>query len=1006
MRLGWLDRILWEIDVALWQLRDAIHQSTKAVCDLETVDDQRTLVATDGALVSIIEIMGTHTTIGDADLVDVVERLSSQLGAYLRLQEHALQVVFECDTSEDRVRRQITDASAPTLATVRRLQLDLLDVEREKMATLSKYCNVERVYVVAWTTRAGLTPIEKRHATRARVKLAKARPAAVTSQFADAGIDALRESHNTLIDAVVEDLRNVRISASILSADAALRAIRTMVDPEWTDEKWRASHPADGVEAGAHRARAPERGSPARDVSSFLWPRLPEQLIPRGFEAVSPTRVRVGDRLYMPLVVSIPPAVLQPFQSLFTRLRATGIPYRISWRIVGNGTGTFEFKLRHTVSYLSTSRSAKQAMSEAVDASRSKEIRVGLIISACTWVVGDDEDLLRRNAAKLARAIQGWGGCEVDDRLGDPARPLFSTIPAIRRGGSGPLSVPPIAAAVSMLPLARPASAWRQGSMLFRTPDGKLYPYQPYSSQQNAWSTLIYAPMGRGKSVLLNAFNKSLAISAGLDSLPRIAILDIGPSSAGVISLLREALPASLQHQVLYRRLRMLREDAINPADLPLGMRAPLPYHRQFIVNLLTILATPVEGDTPMDVPQLAGTVVDMAYREFGDGGSRMRRYDRQVDLEVDRLIEDLGIPVDERTTWWEITDALFEAEQVHGATLAQRHAVPLVGEMAALARDPIVMQQFKGFAQNQEPICEYFYKAVSTAVREYPILATATRLDLGAARIVSLDLAEVVPQGGPTADRQASVMYMLARHALASDLFLHQDLVDLATMPVQYRSHHLRVITRMREAPKRLCFDEFHRTRRTPLVREQVVLDIREGRKANLDIVLASQRLEDFDDVMVDLATSIFILGVGERSLESAVKTFGLNDYAAGVLGNLGAPTAAGARMLAIFQTKEHRYVADIVNTLSPTEIWSYSSTAEDRGLRDRLYVAVGATTARRLLVRHYPLGTAKPEVERRQLAMVSERGLDEEDARETVIETMVRELVSGFEKDRSQAA
>ena len=603
---------------------------------------------------------------------------------------------------------------------------------------------------------------------------------------------------------------------------------------------------------------------------------------------------------------------------------------------------------------------------------------------------------LRRAGAKLARAIQGWGGCEVDDQMGTPSNALFSTFPGLRRAGAGPLAVPPVADAVAMLPIGRPGSPWTTGSFLLRTPDGKLYPYQPYSSQQAAWFTLIYAPMGSGKSVLMAAYNKALAVSPGISQLPRISILDVGPSSAGVISLLRDALPAGLQHQVLYHRLRMAAADAINPCDLPLGMRAPLPYHRAYLANLLTILATPIEGTTVADVPLLAGTVIDLAYREFNDRGSRARRYDRLVDIDVDRLVDRLGIAVDTRTTWWEITDALFAAEQTHGATLAQRYAVPLLGEMAALARDQIVTSQFRGLAPNGESITDYFYRAITMTVREYPILATATRLDLGAARIVSLDLAEVVPSGGATADRQASVMYMLARHVLASDLFLHTDLVDLAQMPPQYRPHHIREIQRMMEAPKRVCYDEFHRTHKTPLVREQVILDIREGRKANLDIDLASQRLADFDDTMIDLATTVFILGVGERSLKETVQTFKLNDYSAKILSRLGKPTAAGSKMLAIFSTTDGRYVAELMLSLSPTERWAYSTTSEDRGVRDRLYRLVGPVMARKLLVKRYPAGSAKEEVDRRKMSMVSEHGMmDEEDASTTVIEGIVRELV-----------
>src|SRR4029077_14706816 len=110
---------------------------------------------------------------------------------------------------------------------------------------------------------------------------------------------------------------------------------------------------------------------------------------------------------------------------------------------------------------------------------------------------------------------------------------------------------------VSMLPITRPASPWQTGALLFRSPDGKPWPFQPGSSQQTTWIDLIYARPGSGKSVLSNALNLALCLSAGIKRLPRIAVVDVGPSSSGLISLLQEGLRREERHYVAYHRLRM-----------------------------------------------------------------------------------------------------------------------------------------------------------------------------------------------------------------------------------------------------------------------------------------------------------------------------------------------------------------------------------------------------------------------------------------------------------------
>ena len=69
-----------------------------------------------------------------------------------------------------------------------------------------------------------------------------------------------------------------------------------------------------------------------------------------------------------------------------------------------------------------------------------------------------------------------------------------------------------------MLPFSRPSSPWEYGAILFRSPDGKPWPYQPGSSEQTTWIDLIYARPGSGKSVLSNAINLALCLSGGIQA--------------------------------------------------------------------------------------------------------------------------------------------------------------------------------------------------------------------------------------------------------------------------------------------------------------------------------------------------------------------------------------------------------------------------------------------------------------------------------------------------------
>ena len=73
---------------------------------------------------------------------------------------------------------------------------------------------------------------------------------------------------------------------------------------------------------------------------------------------------------------------------------------------------------------------------------------------------------------------------------------------AVSGASIAPMSLAPFSNVLYMLPLFRPASAWKYGALLLRSPDGKLWPYQPGSSLQTTWIDIFYARPGSGKSVL------------------------------------------------------------------------------------------------------------------------------------------------------------------------------------------------------------------------------------------------------------------------------------------------------------------------------------------------------------------------------------------------------------------------------------------------------------------------------------------------------------------------
>ena len=280
-------------------------------------------------------------------------------------------------------------------------------------------------------------------------------------------------------------------------------------------------------------------------------------------------------------------------------------------------------------------------------------------------------------------------------------------------------------------------------------------------------------------------------------------------------------------------------------------------------------------------------------------------------------------------------------------------------------------------------------------AIAAYSILSKPTRFSVGSARIVALDLDEVAPKGGPMADRQTAVMYMIARHVTATRFFVM--VADVKTMPEKVQAYHAKNIELIRTTPKRLAFDELHRVGKNSSVAGQIVSDLetaaRESRKWNLHIGLYSQDPGDIPPIIAGFATTVFIFGVGTRKVaEAAQEVFSLSDTAVDAcVRHLAKPGRAGSTMVAKFQTDKGEITQFLMSTLGPVSLWGFSSTTEDARVRSQLYEWLPTPAmARRALADLYPGGSVKEYYESLRIRMLKDEPLSEED--ESIRQALIR--------------
>ncbi|MXX88945.1 MAG: hypothetical protein F4213_05575 [Boseongicola sp. SB0677_bin_26] len=996
-----------------------LQESMTDMIRLQTVEDENTLVMKDGTLLSLAVLDGAIRTPGEEDIPKIVERLRNTLSPYLSQPGHLIDFNFLRDS--DLARRRVENVVARTGRSAERLGLDIDDVLEERRRVLSRIMVAETLLIALYTCPDVLSPEELSDEGKALGRKRKELPVMVRAHDPAAGMDLVMTRHAAMVDAVIRAFRTNGFLCRSLDVISALREMHASLHGSGSGhaEDWTPILP-EWMKSGQSKPCVAMPETPpevsGRDFSPLFGPKLDRQLATEDSFIVDTRTVRVGNRIFSAFDMTVPPETLPEFNALVRDITAksSDLPWRCSMRIEAGGMHSQALKNLFLSIFTFAAPTHNKRIRAAVETLREidgqSDSVVRLRMSFSTWAKLDDEEMLRRNAQTLVGAVQRWGSSRADGISGDQLATVMSTMPGLTMASTAPVAAAPLAHALAMAPIARQASPWDHGAVLFRTDDGQVWPFQPGSSRQSTWVTLLVGTPGSGKSVMMNTMNFASAISpyaSGNDApaLPRLAMIDIGPSSSGMISLIQEALPPERRHEALFSKLRMSRDHAVNVFDTQLGCRAPTANERQFLVNFLCLVCGSGLEAPEKVVRGLVTACVDRSYVAFSDMANP-RRYLHNEEPAIDQVLDGHGFTVHGETSWWEVVDFLMEQGHVHEASLAQRHAVPVLSDLVTASQSEQVASFYEGTMDTEtgQNLLDSFRRMVSEIVRDFPILSGRTRFSIGSARIVSLDLMDVTVGGASVmAKRQTALMYMLARHVLTRDFFLDEAEFRAAEsngiMPTLYLDHHVKRAKANLQCPKLFCMDEFHRTGQIPILIEQVLQDAREGRKFNVDIRIASQLIEDFPEPVIEIATGLLVCDAGsESSIDCMDRQFRLTESEKRVMRDqLTGPTRRGAPVWAMFRLKEEGMVRQkLTLTLGPAEIWAFSTTAEDVALRSQLYEKLGPRLTRRILARRFPGGSAKSEIEARIMQIEESGSIVDGDGRTDIISDLAAELES----------
>lgn len=1012
--------MIWgKIESVLVTVLSSMKLSVQDYCDLETVDDGNNIIAGDGSFASIVRFHGSKGLLGAGDFNRLLDLVTQSMGTFLGHRGHQLQAVFRRDMDGS----ELLMANAEQQAIVARaLQLNVGDLIEENVTRYGDYVYDEECYLVFWSRPSLLDPVEaKMHQEEVNAFREKSNwPSMRNAQNLLRPISFLRDRHNTFVSKVVSDLCSPEFNcyAELLDVDEALRSVRKSVYPDLTDRRWTPALPGTKM---PFRWKVNKLVS---DMSEFFYPRIAEQIMTASVDIGSksnpqipdPTMLRVGTRVYAPMLMARPPSEPEFFSALFSALnraetrengRARSAPFCLSVSLEGDGfQGTgMKSLLSAILGFTSESnRNINLALRQLRERRRDGETIIKLRVAAMTWADYSPEGIreLRLRKSKVLRALEGWGKSSVTEQTGYPMDAFQTCCVGLTPKHVAPACPAPLRDGLSLLPLTRPASPFPQGSIVYRSRDGKPLWYQRFASAQTTWITLLSGKPGSGKSVLMNSNNFEACLLPGNTRLPYVGIIDVGISSSGFIDLVRDGLPPDMKHLAVYKRLQNSDKDCINPLDTPLTLREPLPRGRTFAANFVTLLVTPPEreGKAFEGMSSFVGRVIDLAYKMKSDRWEKAtpNRYKAGHNEVIDNAVAELRLEIRPATLYWELVDAFFKAEKYHEAELAQRYAVPTLTDLAAVASSEDIRAEYEGaMTEGGREMIQTLLTGVREAIGDFPLFSSETRFDIGSARVISLDMQDVAIIGSRAAEKQTSLMFMIGRESFMKKVAFSRE--DLPFIHDFAQSYYRKLINEIVDENKVLCMDEFHKSGGHPILKQQVLTDGREARKWKMEIVLASQLMEDFGE-LTKIATTFFIMDAGteqtrkwmrENIALSAVEEKALTSYVHG-------PGVDGVTFLARFETKSGPFSQLFTMTAGPMRLWALSTTAEDRKLRMMVYDAMPQVQARSLLATRFPSGSCQRLVERRKMEQFGDGIFVDDEMEATVIERIGHDLIEEY--------
>lgn len=958
-----------------WLSSFVLEGDSDAHCQLRAPLTDNTLVTVSDDLMTVIEIRGSRKLVGDTEFERMSENLGNKLASVMKSgngRQHSFSVGFR--SSPASARRMLTEIVTPSMRTAKRFGIEDVSYFKDQVTALSRKCSEESAYLILYTHRAGLSPSDQKRASAWREesgkKFSKASPGSrvddANTQSPRGPIPGLVPRHNAALANLVADLEQevskggVGLLAQPLNVGEGLLAIRRHLDASDFPSAWRPRL------IGSPGASVPGVVKRDREATNLFPIRIGRQMLTqRADEIFADVEIaKRGGIYYASLILEVPPEEGSlPFADLASRI-GREIPWTVNTEIAANGEKlrkVDQFYAGFMGAFGDYNKRVKDGWKELKAMKNAGTYIMAMRVTFTTWA--SSEAQVVEYLSFLRSSIESWGSAIVTNETGSPGLATLCSAAGFSKRMPAPYLPAPAGDLARMLPMFRPASAWDNGQLIAHTKEGRVYPVGFGTTMQNYWGTLIFAPSGSGKSFLMNMINFGILTSPGLEELPYLTVVDVGPSSRLVMDLVRAMLPPRLARQVVSLRIRNSPEYSVNPFDTQHGCDRPTEVDKDFQVATISTLCPTLGAEGERFIAQ----VITEAYRMLGRRSPAQRTWQNNFDEKVTASLAEIGYVCNEQTRVWDVVDALFAAGRIDDSSMAQRYAVPKLSDMIKASRAKEVLDSYgEAPTPTGEKMIDVFTRNIQSALTEYELIAGFTKFEVGNARAISIDLEEVVTgTDSEEGKRRAALMFLFGRRLGAKNYFLRWDELS-SLVPDMYREYQHERVAKLEESLKFLEYDEVHYASGIPSMSRRMQEDLRVGRKYKCVTMMASQMLNDFPAAAVENCFTYFILGTGtDTALEKLAATFGLSPSEAQAIQQ---ECTAPGKLFGLFKTVKGTTSQVLHTTAGPMMTWAFSTSKDDALLRKGVTDSLNGNylESLRTLANLYPKGTARDDMER----------------------------------------